>query len=121
MKRNDCILAAILLFLSFAVSLFTYIRGYSRDASIVVVAIDGEVYGTYSLYEDREIVIDNGYGHNLIRISEGRVHISESDCEGGDCLAMGHISKSGERIVCLPHRLEIYIKGGEEDVDTVAY
>lgn len=120
MKKNDYILAGILLILSLAVSLSVFLKGHAEGASVVVVAVDGETVGTYSLQDDAEIPIDNEYGHNLIVISEGKVFIRESDCDGRDCVAMGRISKGGDRIVCLPHRLEVYIKGGD-GVDTVAY
>ena len=120
MKKNDYILIGILLILSLAVSLSVFLKGRASEASVVVIAVDGNAVGSYSLREDREIPIDNEYGHNLIVISDGKVFIGESDCDGRDCIAMGSISKGGDRIVCLPHRLEVYIKGGD-GVDTVAY
>lgn len=77
-----------------------------RSAEILVA---GENCGTYSLQEDQTITIDNQYGRNVITIQDGTVSVTESDCRNQVCVQHTSIDKTGEWIVCLPHRLTIQI------------
>ncbi len=53
-------------------------------------------------------------GENTVVIHEGRVYVESADCPGHDCVNMGMISKAGEEIICLPHRLVIRIEGPDD-------
>jgi hypothetical protein len=43
---------------------------------------------------------------NEIEFGEG-VRMVSADCPGGDCLRAGEITRPGEAIVCVPHKLVI--------------
>ena len=60
------------------------------------------------------------HDYNIISIKDGQVTISEADCPGGDCTRQGPISRTGETIVCLPHKVMIEITGGKKEYDTVS-
>ena len=87
----------------------------------VVIRVDGEVKYTYSLRQDRVISIDyNGEKNaNVIVIKNSAVYVKSATCKNHDCVDMGKISKTGEVITCLPHKLMVEIVGKNAKVDTV--
>ena len=123
MKRNDFILVFSILLISVFIS-FSYskINGGHNEGNKAYVYVDGDLKNVLMLDEDTEYPLDTEFGYNLIVITDRRVYMKEADCPGRDCIKMGGISKPGEIISCLPHRLLIEIKGDEsKTVDTVAY
>lgn len=89
---------------------------------IVEIVQDGTVTQSYSLTEDRNIRITDAYGnYNIICIAHGTVQITEADCSNQDCVRQGEISRSGQSIICLPHRLVIRIKGAMQEYDAVSW
>ena len=48
--------------------------------------------------------------HNHIRVKNETIAIDEADCPDKICVQTGAISKPGEIIACLPHKLIIEIK-----------
>ena len=121
-KKADIVLFAVLLVLGIGSTLLLgrgFSAGETTDAQ-VEISINGNVYKTVDLNENQTIEIDNEYGRNVIVIENGRARVIDSDCGGQDCIEMGEISKGGQAIMCLPHRLIITIvKGG--GVDATAY
>lgn len=89
-----------------------------KPGAYVAISVDGESRGSYPLSEDRRIRIDSSEGYNIIEISGGQVSVSEADCPNGDCMRYGRISKTGQIILCLPHRLAITIisEGGPDAI-----
>ena len=108
-QRRDLILILAVLLAAAALQLSFMMRdrrgGDGRSARSVSVRVAGEETGRYSLLEDREIVIDTEEGHNLLTIRGGEATMTEADCPDGYCLAHHAISRPGEIIVCLPHRV----------------
>ena len=121
--RNDIILAAALAAAAiFLFVLFITIKG-DTGGDQVVIKIDGEVYGSYLLNTDQTIEIDNAHGQNTIMIENGTVRMEYADCPDGYCISKGTVSKNGDAIVCLPHRLVVEVVKSEttdDDLDAVA-
>lgn len=111
--RADIILALALLVV--ALSVFLIITLTREDGVLVRVEIDGEEAATYSLSEDGEYPLNGGT--NLLVIEDGKAHVREANCPDGLCVRQGRISRSGERIVCLPNRVVVEVVGGEADTD----
>ena len=44
-------------------------------------------------------------------IENGMAYVTDADCPDQVCIRMGKISKTGENIVCLPHKLVIQVEG----------
>lgn len=121
MKRYDFILIGLVLVLALIWGCFQfYIWG--RDGTSVVVSQDGQVIGEYSLAEDMELEItDDREGKNTLVIENGKANMADADCPDKLCMKQKAITKNGESIICLPHRLVIEIVGGvEQDIDTMA-
>lgn len=103
--KNDIILFSVLLLLSLIILIAVTLT--RKDGSYAEIKVDGELYGVYSLNEDR--VIDIGDTNHIV-ISEGYVYMESADCPDRTCVKRGKISKSGESIVCLPNRVTVTIK-----------
>lgn len=120
MKRGDFFLIGGVLIL--ALGLFGWRLFSQEEGSQVVVRIDGQITAEYSLTEDRTVIL-NGCdgGNNTLEIADGTARMTEADCPDGLCVHQGEISYDGQTIVCLPHRIVVEIRGGENmDVDGLA-
>ena len=116
MKKKDCILVLALVIVAILSYCILNIVGKdSSEADEVIVSIDGKTYGTYSLNENREIVIDEKSGYNMINIKDGYVYMDDADCPDKYCVEQGRICKVGSTIVCLPHKLTVQIKSSLDD------
>ena len=95
----------------------------SGEGSAVRVEVDGTVMGTYPLSVDRKVEIitgENGEELNLLVIKDGKAIISTATCPDGICAAHKPISREGESIICLPHKVIVTVIGGEEAPDVIA-
>ena len=118
MKKNDVILIALLLVVALLTASGMRIRqmNNTKDTANVVVTIDGEVYGTYPLSEDRTERIELPDGsYNILIISDGYADVSEASCPDQICVKHNHIRYSKESIVCLPNKVVVTVEGGEEN------
>jgi hypothetical protein len=119
-KKADIVLAVALLVLGFAT--LAFLRSSQKDGAFARVTVNGEVYGTYSLAEDRTVDVVTSYGRNVLRIEGGKVWVSEADCPNHDCVEKGAIAKTGQIILCLPHKLSVtVVNEGEEAPDAISY
>ena len=118
MKKNDVILIAALLVVALltAGGMRIWQMNNTKDTANVVVTIDGEVYGTYPLSEDRteRIELPDGY-YNILVISDGYADVTEASCPDQICVKHNHIRYSKESIVCLPNKVVVTVEGGEEN------
>ena len=114
--RNDLLLALAVLALAAAVWLFTH---PGDSGAWAVVTVDGAELGRYALDEDRTVTI-GAADYNVLEISGGRAAVVEANCADHTCVRAGWISREGETIVCLPHRLVVRIQGASSGLDIVA-
>ena len=118
-KRDGLLILGLLLA---GLLLLLVSRIMAETGSRVLVRVNGEEYGSYSLDRDVQILIE-GYkgGHDTLVIEEGRACVRNSDCPDHLCEGMGWIDSSGESIVCLPNRVVVTVEAGEGgEVDAVA-
>lgn len=108
--RNDLILIAILLVSASLLGLgFFFLRG---EGDAVTVTVDGVPFGTYPLSENTEVDIrtgENGEQLNRLVIRDGKASVTLASCPDGICAAHRPVSRNGESIVCLPHRVVITV------------
>lgn len=92
-----------------------------KDADYVLVLQEGEIVARYPLSEDYAVAIPSDVsGYNFLMISGKAVSVSDADCPDRLCVRQKAISRKGESIICLPHKLVIVIESMEEgDVDAV--
>ena len=119
-KKNDIYLMVAVCALAFIIWLMQH--GNTQSAgSVITVRQDGELIGTYSLAEDNTLTFkDTQGGENVLEICDGEARMLEADCPDQLCVKQKVISRKGESIICLPHRLVIEVTEGEENtVDAV--
>ena len=108
--RNDIILIAILLLFVIGGSIYLFVFRDSGD--VVRVTVDGEVYGVFSLAQDRVEEIYTGSDStqlNRLVIQDGKAFVETATCPDGICSNHQAIFRDGESIVCLPHRVVITV------------
>lgn len=120
-SRNDIIFTVILVLLICGVAACFYLRPQNVGVQ-VVVTVDGEEYGRYSLDEDIEVpIVLDGVTANLLVIKDGQADMTEANCPDKLCVHQKAISKNHETIVCLPNKVVAEITGSEESgFDTIA-
>lgn len=119
MKRKDMILIGAILI----IALLGYggIRLFSKDGGRVVVTVDKKTVIDVPLSEDQTMEVPLTDGSNIIVIEDGAVTMRKADCPDQICVEHKPISKSGETIVCLPHKVVVEIISDEEaKVDIVS-
>lgn len=110
MKKNDWILAGVIVVIAAAILLFQFTRGDSGPGE-VTVTVDGETFGNYSLAEDQTVEID---GTNRLVIQDGSAKMEWADCPDQICVDHRAISREGESIICLPNQVVVSVETGEE-------
>lgn len=111
MKRGDVVILILALLLC-AAPLLMLLPAPSVPTR-AVVRQNGAVLCILPLGIDteKEILSPDGSGFNLVRVQSGTVCIADADCPDRTCVRMGAISRAGETLVCLPHRLTITLEG----------
>ena len=110
MKKNDILLAVAVLFIA-VLGLLFYMNLGKQAAATITVTVNGEVYGTYSLKHDQEILIGKT---NRLVIEDGKADMIEADCPDQICVKHKSISKNKESIACLPNKVIVEVVGGAE-------
>ncbi|WP_455258263.1 NusG domain II-containing protein [Peptoniphilus asaccharolyticus] len=128
MKKGDYIVVALILFLSTSIFLVSKNNLVEAAEKQVVVSVNGQIEGKYTLSDKEQLyTIDNKYGKNTFAITNDGVHMVESSCKDQICIHMGHITRAGESIICLPNRLIISLENKDssnknsEEVDVVLH
>ena len=109
MKKYDFIIIAAVLAISGALFFFLY-GAPSHSGKYVEIEINGSVSQVLALDEDKVLEIETEGGKNTLEIKDGYAKI---------CQKHQKISRSGESIICLPHKLVISItdKSGDDEID----
>lgn len=87
---------------------------FAKEGNTVVVTLNGEIYGEYSLGTDRSVDIRTDGSLNTFVISGGKVYMEHASCPDGICTAHRPIFRDGESIVCLPNKVVITIASKNE-------
>ena len=101
--------------------LFLYQHFAGSKGSYILVTQNGEKIGEYSLLENQTFVVtDENHSYNTIVIENGQVWIDQADCPDKLCVKQGKISKNGQSIIFLPHKLTILVQAdSEQEYDAV--
>lgn len=119
-KKADIILLIVLVVIGLACTVYLSLSKTGGDT--VIVEKNGELYGKYSLFEDREVdvvSVDSQTPELHFQIRDGQVRVVESTCKNQICVRHGAISAVGESIVCLPGKTIIRIEGKGGGYDAI--
>lgn len=113
---NDIILNLIIILLCIAIPVCTYLL--TRDEiKMVVVSADGHEVWKQGINTDG-VFEANGV---VVRISDGKAYVLESDCPDGLCMDMKKAQNVGDSIICVPNKVSVKIVGtAEKGADVVA-
>lgn len=118
-KRDIILLLACLLFSAAAYFIINF--AVKKEGAQAVIKVDGVVAETLELGKNASVTVD-GYrgGKNTIVVDGKEVYMTDADCPDKLCEKTGRISRTGETIVCLPHRVVVEIQGsGADRIDSV--
>ncbi|WP_294361758.1 NusG domain II-containing protein [uncultured Senegalimassilia sp.] len=110
-RRMKLNVVAVLVIVAVALAAATAANalGSAVDARTAVIQdADGNTF-TMPLSQDDALTVTSSAGTNVIEVQAGKVRVSEADCPNQDCVEQGWISKAGQQIVCLPHKLVVNI------------
>lgn len=107
-KKRTLGLIALILISSLAFLLFNLSR--KAGGTLKVCAFDE--CQSVPLNRNKEYVLNGGT--NILTVENGQAYMSHADCPDKVCIGMGHISRAGDSIICLPNRVVITVEGEGE-------
>lgn len=118
MKRGDILLIVIVVVGATFLSLGMSFSKKTQFDEIQVIQ-DGKVIERYAADPNfsKIVNITKGDHHNTIEIKNGEVRMTNANCPDQLCVHSHPISKNGEMIVCLPHRLYVKLIKVRDDSD----
>ena len=108
----DLVLIAATLLI--ALSAFLIVEAGRESGSYAEVLIDGGRVAKFALSEDGVHVLNGGT--NTLVIEDGHAYVTGATCPDRTCEHTGRVSRVGERIICLPNKLEIRIVGDSDGI-----
>lgn len=87
-----------------------YAEIYADGSLIKVMPLNEDGHFTYHFDESRK---------NVITVKNGKVSVTYADCADKICTHFPPADNAGSAIICLPHKLVIVVRGGEEEYDGV--
>lgn len=112
-RKFDILLIVGLLAVAGILALVLYLT--RSDGREVVVRMNGEVTGMYSITETLTFPLENGHGgENILHIEKGEVWLEDANCPDKLCVQQGKIQYVGEAIICLPNGVVVEINGEDD-------
>ncbi len=109
MKKNDILLLAGILFLALVIAT-AYFIVYPKHGDMVQVSVDGVAVKTFPLNQNTSYTIQaEAEEENILEIKDGHARIITANCPDKLCVHQRKISKQGETLVCLPHKVVVSI------------
>lgn len=82
---------------------------------LILYKEDGVSCKWYDTAWDSAAAVPKGTSYNLLVLSENGVAMEAADCRDQICVNHRPVSRGGESIICLPHRLVVEIAGGTDE------
>ena len=95
----------------------------SNSGDYVQIEVDTKIVDVLPLDTDTEKNIKTDKGTNKLVIKDGKAKMIEADCPDGICVNHKSINRSGESIICLPHKVVVTVvneKAQDDEIDAVA-
>lgn len=121
MKKWDKIIIISLLVVSFVPYLiFSLVRIHDYNATYAVITVGGKPYDKIKLTGHKgetKYLIKTPNGNNLVLLKDEKIAVIDADCPDEVCTESGFITKPGQSLICLPHKLSIAIEGAQVETD----
>ena len=120
MKKRDIFVIIIMILIS-VITYFIFVKDNNQVGTKVVVMINNVEDKVFDINDSIEYKINTEYGYNILKIENGYADVIESNCPDKNCVNQKRINKNNEKIICLPNKVIIEVKGGEENnIDSIA-
>ena len=107
-SRADILLIVGIMILTIA-GLFVW-KKLQKPGAYVDILIDGTSVKTLQLDKDASYEVMQEAGVNTVVVQDGSVTVQDADCPDKICEKHRAINRTGETIICLPHKLVVEIK-----------
>lgn len=116
MKPLDFILILLLMMASFTP--FLLLNRHQGSSALAQLRVNSQVVKTFDLRQDQTYTYKSQDGDiNEIEVKGGKIAIVFANCGDQICVRKGFIDKTGQTIVCLPHRLVIEVLNSDKKDD----
>ena len=115
MRRGDFVVIALIICVALGVLAYSrsFLMADTEGEKAVSVRVEGKEVKRIPLVPGTKhghVTVDTPWGHNLIGYDGEGAWMEESTCPDKICLHMAKITRPGEMIVCLPHRLSLEVE-----------
>lgn len=118
-KKMDIVIIAVLLILSFTPHLIFFKTSQKGSKNnYAIIQVDGKIHKKIDLSKvkkSEKVNLNLPNGKNTLLVENNSIEMKSANCNDALCVKQGNISKVGQTIICLPHKLIIEIKGDELD------
>ena len=118
-KKMDIVIIAVLILLSFTPHLIFFKTSQKGSKNnYAIIKVDGKIHKKIDLSKvkkSEKVNLNLPNGKNTLLIKNNSIQMKSANCNDALCVKQGNISKVGQTIICLPHKLIIEIKGDELD------
>lgn len=118
-KKMDIVIIAVLLIISFTPHLIFFKTSQKGSKNnYAIIQVDGKIHKKIDLSKvkkSEKVNLNLPNGKNTLLIKNNNIEMKSANCNDALCVKQGNISKVGQTIICLPHKLIIEIKGDELD------
>ena len=118
-KKMDIVIIAVLLILSFTPHLIFFKTSQKASKNnYAIIQVDGKIHKKIDLSKvkkSEKVNLNLPNGKNTLLGENNSIVMDSANCNDALCVKQGNISKVGQTIICLPHKLIIEIKGDELD------
>ena len=118
-KKMDIVIIVLLLIISFTPHLIFFKTSQkSSKNNYAIIQVDGKIHKKIDLSKvkkSEKVNLNLPNGKNTLLIKDNSIQMDSANCNDALCVKQGNISKVGQTIICLPHKLIIEIKGDELD------
>lgn len=110
MKKKEIIIFSVV-FLIALISILIIRFTNQAEIKTVLITVDGEEYKRVQIDNSTQIsfTVETEHGINKVEISQGKVNVIWADCPNQVCVNTKEASRTGDIIVCLPHKVVIEI------------
>ena len=105
-ERNDRILIVAIIGIAILLGMFFLLKEKGTGTT-VVVSVDGEEYGRYSLLKEQVVQIG---GTNTLVIHNHEADMLFAECPDQICVKHTPITDTDENIICLPNKVVVTIE-----------
>ena len=121
MTRADLAVIGVALLVSILTAVLVWLPE-KAPADCAKIYVGNVLVDTLPLSTDGEYTYEAADGWNTVRVSGGKVFVTDASCPDKSCVKQGKAANAGDTIICLPNALVIVTDAAKEAVlDAVSY